>query len=77
MFIFINTLPNKTHKNIQLFTVKECVKVAAKSKDRKKLDSTCALYLCGLMLYAVFKSDPSGVNALIREVLSILRFAFI
>lgn len=49
--------------------VKDCVK---RANDSKSFDLTCALYLSGLMLYAVFESDPNVVNDLLREVLSIL-----
>jgi hypothetical protein len=51
--------------------VKKCVKDAPKSGS--SLGLTKALYLSGIMLYAVHESSPNGVNDLLRELMSILR----
>jgi hypothetical protein len=54
--------------------VKERIKLVTQQKSiSSDSNLNCALYLSGLMLYAVFEFKNGDVNILIREILAILR----
>lgn len=54
--------------------IKNAVRKAPKLGQLKSSDLIRALYLSGLMLYAVQKASPSVANDLLREILAIIRF---
>ncbi|KAI6177171.1 hypothetical protein M3Y97_00877900 [Aphelenchoides bicaudatus] len=52
--------------------VKNLIKKASKLNQLKNSDLTTALYMSGLLLYALQKSTPSIINDLLREILAII-----